>query len=754
MKLFLVESPNKCSTIRHILGSGYKVEASIGHITTLARDGEDNLGFDISRTGIECRYIPNGDRGSDVIKKLRKLAKDADEVLIATDPDREGESIAWHIKEQICQGKPYRRVTYTQITESAIKAAIASARTIDDALVDAQKARQCLDKLVGFKLSGLVQRANAGKSAGRVQSAALHILCKREREIKGFKPTPYWSIQSQYGEGFRAYYLGSDQSAVNSSQEDEVGADDATDPSASSQAESSRVLSEQEAKRIVEIAQANSHQVIEFSGKQAQKAPPPALTTSALQQVVGVKYGFSSDQTMKYAQELFEGMKLPDGSTHGAITYHRTDSVELSPEFCESVREWLSQHEPDLVPAKATKHKTKEGAQGAHEAIRPVDVSFTPDVMKNYLSEPQLKVYTVIWQRAVASQCASAQLEKSKAVIKAGSTLWEARGSVLKSPGYTRIWGNLGDDSQLPQLQDGQSLSVQKVWHEAKKTSPPGRYSEPSLVQTLERLGIGRPSTYASIMKTLKDREYVKLEKKMMVPTAAGMKVDECLIEVFPAVTDNKFTATMEAQLDAISEGKRNWEEYLIKFNFEFFQPALAKQGAEVIARSQKKSEVKCPGCNKPLTERMFRDPSKLKDLPKDYYLICTEGCQDMILFWNRQLDDWVQKGREPQKLEVTPGKPTEFICQVCGKPLEEYAYQKEGQTKTMLRCSDATARRQADHKDEVYFKGKKGYWNFAREAEPTTEPPVIGRKSKPRGEASNSKSGKPPIAMGKKKTE
>jgi DNA topoisomerase I len=576
--LLIVESPNKCATLKKILGAGWMVEASVGHITALALDGEDNLGFDITESGVKCRYVPNGDRGKSVIKKLKAAAQKADAIYLATDPDREGESISWHLAEFVCGRKPLHRVTYTQITEAAVKAAIANPRKIDMDLVRAQNARQCLDKLVGYKLSRIVQQANAGKSAGRVQSAALHIVCVRERQIKEFKPVPYWSLQTEYAEGFKAAYLGTE---VSQEVEVEVAIDEAADPmEGNEESASKRISSQQEAERIVAIAQASRHEVVEFSGKRSQKSPPPPLTTAALQQAAGVKYGFSSDQVMKIAQELFEGMTLPDGSQHGAITYHRTDSIDLSPEFCDEVQQWLSAHHLELVPAKATKHKNKDGAQGAHEAIRPIDVRFTPETMRSCLNEAQLKVYALIWQRAVASQCAPAELDKSRAVIKAGSTFWEARGSVLRAPGYTKVLGGLGGDVELPQVREKQILTVIKVSSEAKKTSPPGRFSEPQLVQIMERLGVGRPSTYASIMKTLREREYVRVEKKKLVPTASGWKVDETLARVFPAIVDVKFTAKMESALDNIAGGKTEWERYLMVFHFDFFLPALEKTRA------------------------------------------------------------------------------------------------------------------------------------------------------------------------------
>lgn len=654
------------------------------------------------------------------------MAAKAECVYLATDPDREGESISWHLLEQVVGKKPHYRITYTQITETAVQKAVANARALDMSLVSAQRARQCLDKLVGFKLSKLIQRANAGKSAGRVQSAALHILCERERQIQKFKPVPYWTLQTEYGEGFRAMFMGEE---LQADVEQVETVDDAADGQAET-TDSKRITSEADANRIVEIAKKHPHQVVEFSGKQASKNPPPPLTTSAMQQAAGVRYGFDSDTTMQLAQELFEGVNLPNGDRHGIITYHRTDSVDLSPEFCEEARHWLSQEFPDLVPSKTAKHKNKAGAQGAHEAVRPVEVALTPERMKPHLSQPQLKLYTLVWQRAVASQCAPAQFDRTRVVIQAGSTYWVARGSILTFAGYTKILGELGGDTELPTVKEGDRLKVQKVWHEAKKTTPLGRYTEPRLVQTLEKLGIGRPSTFANIIKVLKDREYVKLQNKAMVPTVAGLQVDECLAKVFPSVLNSKFTATMEGSLDAIAEGKQDWEKYLIKFHFDFFLPALEKQGAALLSeveQSYKKSEVCCPQCQESLIEMPYRKAQTFSSKP--FYLKCSK-CSDVVMFWSDKGQAWRQKGEQTESQPKPPGKRTKWVCQACGQPLEEYSYQKEGQDKLMLRCSGGCYKKPETKDIAVYFQTAKGFWNFALQAEPLTEKVAGGGKA------------------------
>jgi DNA topoisomerase-1 len=643
-----------------------------------------------------------------VIKKLKAKAARADAVYLATDPDREGEAISWHLLEQVVGKTPYHRVTYTEITETAIKAAIANPRKLDMPLVEAQRSRQVLDKLAGYELSRIVQQAGAGKSAGRVQSAALHILCERERTITRFKATPYWTITSSYSEGFSASYIGSDAKSA-AEDEPEPVIDEAADPDEAEEFTGSRVTSEAEATAIVKTAQSNAHKVIEFTVKQATKNAPPALTTSALQQAAGVKYGFSSEQTMQIAQSLFEGVDLPDGSRHGAITYHRTDSVSLAPEFCESVQQWLRDNHPDLVPAKTTARKNKAGSQGAHEAIRPVEVRFTPEQMKAYLDDKQHKVYTLIWQRAVASLCAPAQIDRAKAVIQSGNTFWQATGSVAKFPGYAKILGGLGGDKELPNLAQEQGLTLAKCEHTKQMTKPPGRYSEPKLVQTMERLGIGRPSTYASIMKTLKDREYVTVKGKLMVPTQTGLSVDECLMQVFPAVCDSTFTAKMEGDLDLISEGKKPWEKYIADFYFNCFAPALEKNGTAVVQASRKVSDKPCGRCG----ELLIEQPYKPKFAgAKPCYLRCSDGCEGEVYFFNNTVKDWVKKGTVVEKPAPKPGKPTEFVCQFCGKNLEEHSYSKDGQTKTMLRCSDPDAWKDEKHKAiGVYFMSSKGNW-------------------------------------------
>jgi len=733
--LMIVESPTKAKKIADFLGSEWVVRASLGHIMEVANVGQNNVGVDFSKNDVVIHFQPRtglkgGSGGKESIAQLKKEAEKADKIYLASDPDREGESISWHLMNEVVpekkRGNTYR-ITYTEITKSAIEKAIANARQIDQDLVDAQLARQATDRVVGYEISPLVISAGVGRSAGRVQSPALRIVCNREKEIRNFKPTNYWSLVSQYGEGFKAIYNG--QSGQSQVAEEAEVQDDAADVSESVGDTGARVSSQQEADSILAIAQSAPHKITSFTGNKTSKTPPPALTTSSLQQVASVKLNLSPEDTMKVAQALFED---------GKISYHRTDSVSLSPEFCEEVKAWLQVHKPKLVGDKTATHKDKAGAQGAHEAIRPTHVEDTPESLQGKMKGANLAVYTLIWNRAIASQCASAQLNKSVVQIQAGATTWIARGSVLLEPGYSEILNDIGGDAQLPALTEGATLKLVKATAEAKKTSPPGRYSEAKLIQTLERFGVGRPSTYATIMGGLKAREYVKIEGKNLAPTETGLKTDEFVGKVFPQIVDMKFTAGLEKQLDEIAEGKRQWKPLMQDFYFKQLRPAVDGIGRALVAATRECSKEACPDCSKPLVVMRPKDATKLSAMGKDHYLKCMEGCPDVLMFWNQALSRWFKKG---EKLPSAPAQLTQYPCKVCAKMLQLVKYQKDGKPKAMLVCSDETSKGKDDHKDEVYFLVKDGgFWN------PTTDEVLGGEPSKPSGGAKSSKaSGKKP---------
>ncbi|MEA5579109.1 type I DNA topoisomerase [Anabaena sp. UHCC 0451] len=710
-RLLVVESPGKVKKLSQILGADWIVRASCGHIRELSNEGDDSLGFTMDGNTVRCNYVPRDQRAKETIQQLKAAVRQVDEVVLATDPDREGETIAWHLKETLGLREP-KRVVYTEITASAVKNAIAHPRKLDTNLIGAGLCRDCLDKLVGYKGSPLVWALNNGaKSVGRVQSATLHLICQREREILAFVPQDYWSVWVDYAEGFRAFYKGTANTPTETAEAETETHDDAASNNPE-KPESKRVLSEAEATRLVEEAKRHPHQIIHVEGKLVYRQPPPPFTTSTLQQAAGSKLKFSPDKTMQVAQKLYEA---------GLITYMRTDSVMLSPEFCASVRKWLEEHDPQNVPQQVAKHRSSKTAQEAHEAIRPTDV-FRPSVqLRAELPEDEFNLYVMIWKRAVASQCHPAQLRKTLVITKSGNILWQARGQVIEFYGYAKYWLNLSKDAVLPALQQGQILTLEKAGHDQKQTQPPPRYSEPKLVQLMERKGIGRPSTYAPTVATLKKRNYVELKKDNLQPTVLGLEVDEFLQKALPDLLEAEFTAKMEDALDAISEGKNSWQHYLTTWNQNYFVPALSKAKTVVVnsstiaktnnfvERKYETSKTRCPECKNFLAKI---PSSKVK---KKYFLKCVSGCENIVLFWSDFDKKWEAPKTKTSSDENAPkpsAKITAYPCPVCKKPLEEYSYIKDGQNKTMLRCSGQESWKDKKHKDVAYFHTDKGWWS------------------------------------------
>jgi DNA topoisomerase I len=700
-RLLVVESPGKVKKLSEILGSEWIVRASCGHIRELSDQGEDSLGFSMDGGNVRCNYVPRDQRSKETIQQLKTVAKQVSEVILATDPDREGETIAWHLKE-VLGLRDAKRVVYTEITASAVRSAIAHPRKLDLNLVGAGLCRDCLDKLVGYKGSPLVWALNNGaKSVGRVQSATLHLICQREREIQSFVPQDYWSVWVDYAEGFRAFYQGMANAPKEAKQESEVHDDAAVNTQ--EVPESTRVLSEAEATRLVEEAKKHPHQVVQYEGKLTNHQPPPPFITSSLQQAAGSRLRFPPEKTMQVAQKLYEA---------GLITYMRTDSVMLSPEFCESARKWLTENDPENVPQRTARHRSSKTAQEAHEAIRPTDVFRPSAQLRLELPADEFNLYVLIWKRAIASQCRPAQLRKTKVVTQSGEIFWQARGQVVEFLGYARYWPNLGKNTLLPALQQGQALTLENAGHEKKQTQPPPRYSEPKLVQLMERKGIGRPSTYSPTIATLKKRNYIQLTKESIQPTTLGLEVDVFLQKALPDLLEAEFTATMENALDAIASGKQPWQQYLTSWNQNYFAPALAKaktvvitaeKGSKTAAVSDRKfdkSRTRCPECNNFLAKI---PSSKLK---KKYFLKCQSGCENVVLFWNEFQKTWAAPGGKETKSEKSPTKISSYLCPECQKFLEEYSYTKDGQRKTMLRCQDKK------HKDVAYFHTQKGWWS------------------------------------------
>ncbi|HEY9638933.1 MAG TPA: type I DNA topoisomerase [Coleofasciculaceae cyanobacterium] len=724
--LLLIESPGKLKKLSQILGNGWIVKASMGHVRELADDGEDALGFDLAEHTVQCRYVPRGAKGKKVLADLRQAVKQADRVFLGCDEDREGEVISWHLAQELRLKNP-QRVVYHEITTQAVRAAIAHPRPLDANLIAAGRARDCLDKLVGYKGSKhVVWKLNIGaKSMGRVQSATLHLLCQREREIQGFQPQDFWSVWVEYQEGFRAFYRVKLNASAASG-----GADAADDTGEAKDApESDRVLSQAEADRLVAMAQAHPHQVTTVEGKIAHQSPPPPFITSTLQQASGAKLHFSPDKTMQVAQSLYE---------KGLITYMRTDSVALSPEFCQDVRSWLEAHDLENLPKQAASHKSRKGSQEAHEAIRPTDIHRPSVQLKQELTADDFALYVLIWKRAVASQCQPARLRKTRVVTQSGAVSWEARGQIIEFWGYARYWPNLHADTQLPALSQGQSLTLQQAQADQKQTQPPPRYSEPKLVQLMERKGIGRPSTYAPTIKILKERSYAEVVKGKLQPTPLGLDLDAALEKLFLKLVDPTFTAEMERSLDRIAQGEIDWEQWLTDWNRGYFAPTLA-QAQKLLptyaspasaGKTRELSQICCPQC----TQQMAKIPSR--KVSKGFFLKCQQ-CPDLVLFWSDRQQQWQlpQSKANAGQLEQPASKLTEYRCPVCRQPLEEYAYQKDGQQKVMLRCSDRQARQESQHQDAIYFHTAKGsFWSpkFG-DLQPGAEPVASGNSQTPK---------------------
>ena len=573
--LLIIESPGKIKKLTEYckaLGYDAIVKASFGHIRELANKGQDDCGFDIKGNHIESYWEISSSKSKNV-SELKKLVKGR-KVILATDGDREGESIAWHLCE-VLKLKDPDRIVYQEITKDALKAALSKPRKLDMHLVGAALGRAHLDKLVGFAGSKrVVWKLNIGaKSMGRVQSAALWLLVQRELQIRNFKPQTYFSLSTEYKEGLKAFYCVAPKSAPAASDSESVTSDSGE---ASATPESDRILTQAEADQLVAIARQSPHQVLRVDQQQTSQKPPAPFTTSTLQQAAGSRYKLSPDQTMALAQTLYE---------QGLITYMRTDSVALAAVFTATVQQYLTQHDPERLPQKAATFSNKAGAQEAHEAIRPTDVFKTPT--NAGLDGDLLQLYTLIWQRTVATQCAPALINKVRVLIQAGTTHWQARGQTLASAGYSHYWANIGGDALLPNLQTQQQLTATKVGAESKQTKPPGRFTEPTLVQAMEQKGVGRPSTYASTIATLKDREYIAVGKgkgqqgKLEV-TAMGLELMQVLDSLLPGIVRPTFTAEMEAALDEVAKGKLQWEGYMTGFQSQVFEPALQKAEAAI----------------------------------------------------------------------------------------------------------------------------------------------------------------------------
>ncbi|MDO5303657.1 MAG: type I DNA topoisomerase [Clostridia bacterium] len=583
--LVIVESPSKAKTIGKYLGARYKVVASVGHVRDLPKS---KIGIDIDND-FEPQYINIRGKG-DLIKELKREAKKASKVYLATDPDREGEAISWHLAyilgidpEEPC------RIVFNEITKSTIKEAIKHPRKIDIGLVDAQQARRVLDRLVGYQISPILWRkVRKGLSAGRVQSAALKIICDREKEIQSFVPEEYWNIIADFKKGktFSAKLVEHDKKKVS-------------------------INNEAEANKILDELKSGSFVVGKIAERERTRNPFAPFTTSSMQQEASTKLNFNTRKTMMIAQQLYEGVEIKGQGTVGLITYLRTDSVRISDDAKAAAKEYITNRYGKEYLGNHVFSNKKKDIQDAHEAIRPSNVELAPEDIKDSLSNDQFKLYRLIWCRFLASQMSGAKFNNMQVDINNGSYIFKATGSKLLFDGYQKVYNNSNDDDKdkiLPAIEEGETLDLKKIEGEQNFTQPPSRYTEAGLVKKLEEDNIGRPSTYAPIVSTLSERKYVKREKKTLIPTELGFIVTGLMEEYFKEIVDVGFTASMEDQLDDVEMNKREWKSIIRDFYVPFSKDLkIADEAIEKVEIEPQPTGEICELCGKPMVLKMGR---------------------------------------------------------------------------------------------------------------------------------------------------
>ncbi|MFA5051476.1 MAG: type I DNA topoisomerase [Patescibacteria group bacterium] len=660
-ELIIVESPTKAKTISRFLGNAFHVEASFGHIRDLPRS---KMGVDIEHDFAPQYIIPRTKQKT--LTRLKKLALAAPKIYFATDEDREGEAISWHLIESFKTEKKNakkttdaglldaksERIVFHEITKEAIAEALKNPRQLEMHLVNAQQARRILDRLVGYELSPFLWKKVAkGLSAGRVQSVALRLIVERQREIDAFKPEEYWTIEAIF----------------HKRQNDPVDIKAKLFKIQDKSLEKFAIKNSQEAQALMAKLQGANYTVADVQAKESKKNPPTPFTTSTLQQEANRRFGFSTRQTMMLAQQLYEGVDLGNNRREGLITYMRTDSVNLSEKFLHESKDFLnSSYGKQYSLPEPRRFKTKSKlAQEAHEAIRPTEVVNTPDAIQSFLEPKQLKIYELIWQRAVASQMPEAIMSNMTIDIQdtAHTYTFRSTGSTVKFDGFMKIYNPVKENA-LPVVQSGEPLDAKKIDPIPHFTEPPAQYSEAGLVHALEERDIGRPSTYAPTIATLIERNYVNKEQSRLKPTEIGFHVCDVLTEHFPVIMDYAFTARMENDLDAIASGTKEWVPIIKEF-YEPFKENLMKKHEEV-AKSEIASDIVCDKCGKPMVIKMSRFGK---------FLACTgyPECRN-----TKPLD---QNG---QVAEKTPEEIANQKCDKCGSPMVV----KRGRFGPFLACS------------------------------------------------------------------
>ncbi len=639
--LVIVESPTKAKTIGKYLGRGYDVKATIGHLRDLPTR---ELGVDVDN-GFEPKYVTIKGK-TKTLAELKKAAKTASTIYLATDPDREGEAIAWHVADQITPGRrvPVHRVLFEEITRDAVVAAMESPTAIDEKKVEAQQARRILDRLVGYKASPILWRTiKTGLSAGRVQTVALRLIVEREREIRAFTPQEYWTIEALCASGGQTFEAG-------------LAKIDGHKPVLGSEAE---------ARAVVDAVRSLPFVVSKVEKRRRNKRPGAPFTTSTVQQEAAKKLGFSSRRTMRAAQDLYEGIELGNEGAVGLITYMRTDSVRVADTAVASARELIQQqYGKRYLPDAPNVYSDRKNArvQGAHEAIRPTDVRRRPEEVQKYLEPDQFRLYQLIWQRFMASQMTPAQYDMTVVEFDLGKYLFRATGSVMIFDGYHVLYTEgrekeegrqVEDLPPIPPLNQGDTVEVREITPSQHFTEPPPRFSEASLVKELERLGIGRPSTYSAIISTLAAREYVKVDQRRFFPTELGETVEKIMIGKFPEIFNVEFTSGMETELDRVEEGELGWQRVLQDF-YGPFNKALGAVDMNALVSdayglsAEDIAKERCPKCGSQVELRTGRFGP---------YLACVKY---------KDTCDYVKSLKKAR----TPDRPTDEKCHLCGSPM------------------------------------------------------------------------------------
>ncbi|MCG9129675.1 type I DNA topoisomerase [Candidatus Poribacteria bacterium] len=646
--LVVVESPAKAKTIKKILGNDYIVDSSVGHIRDLPRK---ELGVDIENN-YTPKYVTIRGKGP-VVKEIKEKAKKVDRIYLAADPDREGEAICWHLAEELQKTKkPIFRIVYNEVTQNALLEAIENPGEIDQALVDAQQARRVLDRLVGYKISPLLWRSvKPGLSAGRVQSVAVRLICEREEEIEAFTPEEYWSLTATLTPHDKEHLFPAKLNRIGT-KKGEIN-------------NYGFRIDEERAKELTSDAKTQDFIVDKVTKRERQQKPVAPFKTSTLQQEASRKLRFTAKKTMMVAQQLYEGLEIGKDGLQGLITYMRTDSSRIAQDAISEVRDYIKTTFGDsYLPSRPVTYTTNRSAQDAHEAIRPTLPLRTPESLKSYLAKDQYNLYELIWKRFIACQMKPAILDATTIDIKAGKYIFRATGSVIKFDGFRRIYMEGQDDvdrnddnpnpenTTLPEVKEGVKLDLRKLLPKQHFTQPPPRYSEATLVKALEEKEIGRPSTYASIMSTIQDREYVKKDSGRLHPTDIGRLVNTLLISGFPKIVDVEFTKDMEQKLDTIADGEVGWIDTLDEF-YPPFQEAIEKapdKMYEARKEMEKESDEKCDKCGGGMIVKWGK---------YGRYLACGKypDCQN-----TKALNEDETPVEEPEE--------TDTPCDKCGEPM------------------------------------------------------------------------------------